>query len=193
MELLSVDNCLLNTQVTFWVLSCVCVFVNKVSMYAPVVIGASFYCASSPFQPDGGKLSVLLTFSYVEEKWVIFPALSSMLLLDRSCRWIINNNFMKEVQLAFPSNNFFLTYDCVFLVVTLITSISRKCNGVLQLHPSVGRNSAMSMITAPLSEWTLPHLFIGFLYKQHSFVFLLTLFFTARWRCWGSLTLEAVA
>ena len=35
----------------------------------------------------------------------------------------------------------------------------------LQLHPWVGQNSAMDMSTAPLSEWTLPHLFLGFLYK----------------------------
>ena len=37
-----------------------------------------------------------------------------------------------------------------------------------QLHPWLDRNSAMNTLTVPLSEWTLPHLFIGFLNKQHS-------------------------
>ena len=37
---------------------------------------------------------------------------------------------------AFPSNDFFLVYDYVFLVVTLITSKSNKCNGVIQRYSS---------------------------------------------------------
>ena len=54
-------------------------------------------CASGPLQPDGCKLSVLLTFLYVKEKSVIFPAPPSMLLVGTSRRHIINNELVKEV------------------------------------------------------------------------------------------------
>ena len=38
-----------------------------------------------------------IKFSYVKEKFAIFPTFSSMLLLGRSCQQIISNNLMKEV------------------------------------------------------------------------------------------------
>ena len=41
-----------------------------------------------------------------------------------------------------------------------------------QLHPWVCRNSAMNMLTAPLLEWTLPHLHMRFLYKKTFLVIL---------------------
>ena len=74
---------------------------------------------------------------YVKEKSAIFPAFSSMLPLGISFQQIIKNNLMKAVWTYFPSNDFFLAYDCVFLVVTLITSKSRKCNGVIQCCKSI--------------------------------------------------------
>ena len=40
-------------------------------------------------------------------------------------------------KLTFPSNDFFVSYDCVFMVVTLITSKSRKCNCVIQRYKSI--------------------------------------------------------
>ena len=35
-----------------------------------------------------------------------------------------------------------------------------------QLHLLVGQNSAMNMLAAPLSERTMPYLFIGLLYRN---------------------------
>ena len=65
-----------------------------------------------------------------------FHPFSSILLLGISCQQIINSNLMKEDhKLTFPSNDFFLAYDCVFLVIALITSISRKCSDVILRHP----------------------------------------------------------
>ena len=39
--------------------------------------------------------------------------------------------------LAFPSNDFFMAYNCVFVLVTLITSQYRKCNGAMQRYKSI--------------------------------------------------------
>ena len=39
-------------------------------------------------------------------------------------------------KLTIPSNDFFLAYNCVFLVVILITSKYRKCIGVIQRYSS---------------------------------------------------------
>ena len=36
-----------------------------------------------------------------------------------------------------------------------------------QLHTWVCQNSSTNMLTAPLSEWTIPHMLIGLPYKHH--------------------------
>ena len=70
-------------------------------MFLAIIWNILILCASGPLQPDGCKQSVLLAFSYVIEKWAIFPAFSSMLLLFMPCQQIINNNLMKEVYAYF--------------------------------------------------------------------------------------------
>ena len=90
---------------------------------------------SGLLQPDGCKLSVLLTFSFIKQKRAIFSVFYCLMLLVISCQHIINNNLMK-FKLTFPSNDVFQAHDCVFMAVTLITSKSMKHSDAIQRYSS---------------------------------------------------------